>query len=572
MGLGVPAEVGVGVGVGVGGGRRGRPRRLLSGFGGVGRPGGRWTTRRGGGCHTWVRASSDGPNVAAAKFLGADAGPPFPPSPGAVDASPPPSPPPWWMERRVGQAAATAAVGAAFFALPAPSAVGPAGWHLLGVFLATICGIVLSPLRLPLGAVALCGLCASVLTGTMPLATALGATRDPVPWLVFAAFLIARAVVKCGLGRRCAYAVVARCGGSTVGLCYALVLAEAAVAPAMPSVTARGGGIFVPIIRAIAEAGDSHPTGEESARRLGAYLLVTSFQCAQVTSAMFLTAMASNSLSASLAQPALGAPLGWAAWASAAALPGAVSLLLLPAFVRLIYPPTRLDSPEAPRLAREELGAMGPVSVDEALTASVMALLVLAWIFGPALAGVSAVTAALTGVCALLALGVLDWDKDCLGEGAAWDTLLWFAVLIGMAKELSARGVVTAATGVLTQALGQVAGLGWAPSLAGLVLVYLYSHYLFASLAAHIGAMFPAFLAVAISTGSPPGLAALTLAFASALMGGLTHYGCGSAPVYFGTGYVQLRDWLRVGALCSVLNLTVWLAVGAPWWKFLGLY
>ena len=512
--------------------------------------------------------------MGAARFLGADPDD-APPSSSVVDYDDNVNAPfpPWVLERRIPQAVATLMVGTAFFLGPVPASVTPDGWHLLGVFLATICGIISSPLRLPLGAVALCGMCASILTGTMPLGLALSATRDPVPWLVFAAFLIARAVVKCGLGRRCAYAVVSRCGGSTLGLCYALVFAEALVAPAMPSVTARGGGIFVPIIRAVAEAGGSHPSSEESSRRLGAYLLATSFQCAQITSAMFLTAMASNSLSASLAGPALGgAPLGWAAWASAALLPGAVSLLLLPAFIRFIYPPTNLESPEAPSLAREQLAAMGPLSVDEALTGGVMAGLVLAWVFGPALLNVSAVAAALFGVCALLALGVLNWEKDCLGEGAAWDTLLWFAVLISMAKELSARGVVDAATGVLTHALGNLAGLGWAPSLAGLVLVYLYSHYLFASLAAHIGAMYPAFLAVAISMGSPPGLAALALAFASALMGGLTHYGCGSAPVYFGTGYVQLKDWLRVGALCSILNVLVWVGVGAPWWKFLGLW
>ncbi len=44
--------------------------------------------------------------------------------------------------------------------------------------------------------------------------------------------------------------------------------------------------------------------------------------------------------------------------------------------------------------------------------------------------GVSAVLAAMLGLSILLLTGVLTW-KECLEYAAAWDTLFWFAVLVG---------------------------------------------------------------------------------------------------------------------------------------------
>jgi DASS family divalent anion:Na+ symporter len=45
------------------------------------------------------------------------------------------------------------------------------------------------------------------------------------------------------------------------------------------------------------------------------------------------------------------------------------------------------------------------------------------------------------GLCAFLVTGVLSWD-DCLKESSAWDTLSWFAVLVGMSGMLNQLGIV----------------------------------------------------------------------------------------------------------------------------------
>ena len=72
--------------------------------------------------------------------------------------------------------------------------------------------------------------------------------------------------------------------------------------------------------------------------------------------------------------------------------------------------------------------------------------------------------------------------------------------------------------------------------------------------------------------GVPGTLAALSLAYCSNLFGSITHYGSGQGAVYYGAGYLQLKDIFRIGALMAVINLTIWGGTGALWWKLLGLY
>ncbi|TYJ23963.1 hypothetical protein E1A91_A08G228700v1, partial [Gossypium mustelinum] len=132
--------------------------------------------------------------------------------------------------------------------------------------------------------------------------------------------------------------------------------------------------------------------------------------------------------------------------------------------------------------------------------------------------------------------------------------------LITMAGYLNKYGLISCFSQTVVKVVGGL-GLSWQMSFGILVLLYFYSHYFFASGAAHIGAMFTAFLS-----------GALVLSFLSNLMGGITHYGIGSAPVFYGAGYVPLAKWWGYGFLISVVNIIIWLGVGGIWWKAIGLW
>ncbi|KAL6745742.1 Sodium/sulfate symporter [Haematococcus lacustris] len=456
-------------------------------------------------------------------------------------------------------------IAALMWFAPAPSGVSTKAWHLLAVFTGTIVGIITTPL--PLGAVAMLGLGAAMATKVLTFAEAFSAFASEIPWLIAIAYWLAGGFIKSGLGNRIAYAIVAACGKTSLGLVYSLVFAEALLSPAIPSVAARAGGIFFPLAKALCLACGSDPE-KGTAKKLGSFLMLTCFQTSTVSSAMFITAMAANPLAVNLAATA-GINISWGTWALAGLVPGVVCLLLVPLILYTLYPPEAKQTPDAPAAAIKELEKLGSLSLNEKITAGAFAITVGLWIFGGAI-GVNAVTAAIVGLTILLVTNVTTW-KECLGNGPAWDTLTWFAALIAMAAYLNKFGFIPWFSDSVVRVVGGL-GLEWQAAFGIVVALYFYSHYFFASGAAHIGAMYTAFLAVAIKCGTPPMLAAVALGQLSNLMGCLTTYGIGSAPPYFGAGYVSQADWLKFGFILSLVYLTVWLGVGGVWWKSIGLW
>ena len=456
-----------------------------------------------------------------------------------------------------------ALVGLVLWFGPTPQGVEDKAWQLLAIFVATIVGIIAKPL--PMGAVALLGIAATVLTGTLTIAESLSGFSNTVIWLIVIAFFISRGFIKTGLGARIAYRFMALFGKKSLGLAYSMVATDLVLAPAIPSNTARAGGIIFPIVRSIASSYGSEPD-DGSARKLGAFLVKSSFQGTVVTSAMFLTAMAANPLAVQLAADA-GVEISWASWAAAGLVPGLISLALIPWLLYMLYPPEIRETPGATEIARGRLAEMGKVSPDEWLMLGAFFLLLTLWIFGRDL-GVHSTAAAFAGLGGLLLTGVLTWD-DILRERGAWNTLMWFSALVMMATYLNRLGLIAWFGDTISTAIG---GTSWQVAFVVLSLVYFYSHYFFASNTAHVTSMYAAFLAIALGVGTPPLLAALVLAFFSNLFAGMTHYGTGPAAVLFGSGYVDMADWWKLGALLSIVNILVWLGLGGLWWKALGIW
>ena len=146
--------------------------------------------------------------------------------------------------------------------------------------------------------------------------------------------------------------------------------------------------------------------------------------------------------------------------------------------------------------------------------------------------GVPSVVAAMIGLSILLLSGVLEWN-DCLNEKSAWDTLVWFAVVVGMAGQLTDLGIITWMSNSVAKFLSSFS-LSWPAAFGVLQAAYFLIHYLFASQTAHVGALYSAFLAMQLTAGVPGVMAALALSYSTNLFGALTHYSSGQAAVYYG--------------------------------------
>ena len=314
------------------------------------------------------------------------------------------------------------AVTVAIWFIPVPPGVEPRGMHMLAIFAGTILGLIFQPLPTP--SVALIGLGAAMITGTMNAKEeALKGFGNDSIWIIVAAFFIADGFLITGLGKRIALLFVRMLGKSSLGLSYGMAITDLVLAPATPSNTARAGGVIYPIIRSLAEVNGSTNETPEKRRKLGSYLLMTEAQVNTITAAMFVTAMAGNPLAQKFAQEK-GLHLDWGTWALAALAPG----LIAPCYYALVYleryhPPTYQAHPlMLPDHARKELAEMGPLSVSEWIMLGTFVLLLALWIGGTSW-GISATSAAFFGIAILLVSKVLTW-KDMANNSSAWSTLI----------------------------------------------------------------------------------------------------------------------------------------------------
>lgn len=454
-------------------------------------------------------------------------------------------------------------VGLIIWMLPVPAGLKAPAWQLFAIFVATILGFILQPL--PIGAIAFISLGLTGLLGIVKPADILTGFGNTTMWLIVSAFLFAKGFVKTGLGRRIAYKIMGSIGDSSLKMAYAMVLSDLVMSPATPSNTARGGGILYPIVRSLSGAFDSEPG--PTARRIGSYLMTTTFQGNCITSAMFLTAVAPNSLVATLAAQTAKVQISWGTWALAGIVPGLIALALAPYIIYKVYPPEITETPQAKEIAKAEIAKMGPMSYAEKVVAATFVTALLLWSTS-GYTKIDATVAAIICVGIMLVGKALEW-QDVLEEKGAWDTLVWMGGLISLATALSSLGLI----GWFAKLVGaSLAGFAPMTALGILLIVYMYSHYAFASLSAHVTAMYAAFLTVAVAAGAPPFLSAMSLGVISALYGSLTHYATGPAPIFFGAGYVPQGTFWKIGFIMSVVNMIIFIGIGAFWWKAIGLW
>ena len=446
--------------------------------------------------------------------------------------------------------------------IPHPAGLSTNAWNYLGLFTAVIVALILEPI--PPGAVGLIGMTLTTAFGLISKDPAeaikwgLRGFSDVTVWLIFGALVFSRGYEKTGLGRRIALSLVGAMGKSTLGLGYAVMLADLLIAPFTPSNTGRSAGVIFPIIRGIPALYGSEPG--PTARRIGAYLMWTAFASTAVTSSMFLTALGPNLLALGMVRQATGIEITWSQWAVGFLPVGILLIVPLPLLVYLIYPPEVRSSPEVSSWAKDELARMGRLSNHEIVMGLLILLAFSLWLLAGA--WINPTTVVLAVVALLILARILDWD-DVIGNKTAWDTSVYFATLLALAEGLERVGIVAWAAHEASNFL-----VGASPLVAIVVLVsfFFVIHYMFASLTAHTMAMLPALLAAGTAfPGMPVRVLALLLIYAIGLMGVITPYATGPAPVYFGSGFITRKDFWVLGFVFGLIYLTVLLAVGIPY-------
>ena len=451
--------------------------------------------------------------------------------------------------------AATLAVVLAIWFWPVPEGLTTQAWHLFALFVGAIFAVVVN--ALPILTSSILALAAAVMTGTLEPSQAYSGFANGTILLIVIAFLVARAVIQCGLGQRIGHAVVALFGRSTLGLVYSLFLVDGLIAPAFPSNTARS-GVLYPLAFSLAEAAGAKP-GEPGRRQLGALLMFSGIASLSLSSALWLTAMAANPLGAEIARP-FGVEITFGSWLIAASVPTLTCMVLLPLLLYKLMAPEVRSTPAAPAAARRALAALGPMRSAEWIVAGVFVVMVVLWGMSSTF-GLDSTGVAFLGLGVMLATGVLT-PKDISKEGDVLATFIWFAVLFTISSELNALGFM----GYLGQSLaGAMSGLS--PLAAGLVLLgaYVLLHYLFVSQTAHLLALFGVFLDVGVKLDVPAIPLAFLLLFATNFFSGITPQGSSANLLFADSGFLTQGELYRLGAISTAFCFVIYVVVGLPW-------
>jgi citrate:succinate antiporter/L-tartrate/succinate antiporter len=468
-------------------------------------------------------------------------------------------------------------VGFSLYFCPTPAGLENNQWHYFAIFAAVIVGLVVE--SMPVAAVGLIGLTLAAISGFIEkdpnkaLRWALSGYSESTVWLIVGAFIFSIGYRKSGLGRRIALHLVKAMGKKTIGLAYAVTLADASIAPATPSNTARSGGTIYPIVSNIPHIYGSEPG--PTAKKIGTYIMWCAFAATAVTSSMFLTALAPNIAALGIAKKTIGLDIQWSQWFFGFAPLGILLLILVPLLGYLVCKPEIKESPEVPAWALGELQAMGSLSRNEKIMSVLVLLAMLLWITGsnpdialPFLGSnfINPTMVVFVIISLMLLLNVITFD-DIVSEKGAWEVFFYFTSLLTLASGLNEIGFIKwLATGV-SQHLD-----GISPTIATLLLVSLFFwiHYGFSSITSHAAAVLPVVLAV--GQGIPDiDMTVLTCLclYSLGLMGVISPFATGPAPLYYGSGYIGKTDFWKFGLIFGMVFFLGLIGIIYPWLVFL---
>jgi DASS family divalent anion:Na+ symporter len=447
------------------------------------------------------------------------------------------------------------ALALAIWFWPVPAGLTAQAWHLFAVFATAIISVLLGVFPLLTSTTLAVG--AVVLTNTIAPAKAFAGFANTSVLLVVIAFLVAQAVVKSGLGQRISLFMVSLFGHSSLGLAYSIILTDAAIAPAFPSNTARG-GVLYPIVLSVAEGLGSRPE-DPKGRRLGGYLMFCTMASLAVSSALWMTATSANPIAIQVARE-FGVNVGFGQWLIASSVPALTVIVLLPRFVARLYDPGVGATPEAPIAARKALQQLGPLSREEWITAIAFVFMVAGWIVGDKFQ-FNVTGIAFVGLGLLLMTNVLT-ANDIASQGDTLSTFLWLAVLFALSGQLNELGFM----GYVGQRLASyMGGLSWPLTYVALLVIYVAIHYMFVSQSSQVLALLGVFLDVGIRGGVPASLMAFSLFFASSYFSVITPQGGSQNVIFVGSGYLTQRELYRLGLLTTLFFLGVFLSIGTAW-------
>jgi sodium-dependent dicarboxylate transporter 2/3/5 len=437
--------------------------------------------------------------------------------------------------------------------MPPVEGLGAPGQRALAVFV--VCLVYWVTGVLPLMVTSILAMVLLPQTGVLSAKDTYALFGNEAVFFILGAFLLAAALMRCGLSSRIAIAVLRRFGHTPRGLLLSFYLMNAFMAFFMSEHAVAA--MTFPITLEIASV-----LGLERQRsNYGRALFLAMAWGTQIGGIATLLGGGRAPLALGMLREAGGQGFTFAQW-TLAAWPVVAILLVAGWFIIVTFFPIDIDSVRrADTVIAEKALRMGRPSIRERAIGFIMLGTLLAWILGGEEFGLASI--ALGAVVVIFAAGLLTWQD--IEQYVNWGVLLMYGGAIALGSALNRSGA--------SEWIAQATIRQWAEtptqvvailSAFGILLTEAMSH------SAVVALLMPVALGIAQQYGMDLRVMAPVIALPSGLAFTLPVGTPGNAIAY-SSGYLRLGDMLLPGTILVVIAWVVFNLVAHVYWPLIGL-
>lgn len=133
---------------------------------------------------------------------------------------------------------------------------------------------------------------------------------NELPWLVLMSFHIGHAIQVSQLGQRISLTILKLVGSNALTLGYGIYMSELILGSFIPSNTARGGGLILPLVQQMMQEFDE----EIKSDSLNGFIVMCASMANLASSSFFLTGTIGNPLISAIAKESFGIDFGFFLW------------------------------------------------------------------------------------------------------------------------------------------------------------------------------------------------------------------------------------------------------------------
>ena len=453
-------------------------------------------------------------------------------------------------------------IGYGLIAMPTPEGLSPEGQRVLAMSVVATVIFVTEPIPLPTVAL-LIAVAEVFLLGVSSKEVSRSFMSDSV-FFIMGSLMLAVALVKQGLDKRIALAIIKVTGTKLVWISTGISLVSALLASFIGEHTVAA--MMLPVALSLISLSGEDP---KKIRNVAAILLFSISYGCSIAGIGTPSGGARNAIMIGYWADFFGhdnplyniSYLDWMAYAYPMIF---LQLPFLTVLLFMTFKPEMRDLSTSVGRLKEEVAKEGPLRGKHYLAIALFAIVLVGWITLSERYGMG--TIAILGAAVYLIFGLVRWED--YNSGVNWGVVLLYAAAISLGLQMMSTG---GAAWVAQAFLGALAPFGFDHGmglwLAVILLTTLVTNTMSNGAAGAI--LGPIVLNMAVGAGESPLVIGYLTAIASAFAY-LTVVGTPACTIVYSSGYLKTTDFLKMGWKMVIMSTVVMMLFAKLYWPLLG--